>query len=74
MMARTIDTLQEKLPVINTTTHRKPVTTSDQGQDDLLFAASKELQVSYNNNIPVDQVVLVEGRSMLWEESVVHVH
>jgi hypothetical protein len=76
MMARTIDTLQEKLLVINITTHRKPVTAGDIRFEVIYCVCSMERVVTacYNNKLPVHQVVLIVGRPMFWEESIVHVH
>lgn len=35
--------------------------------------AAKEFQC-YNNDSPVNQEILIEGRLLLWKESIVHVH
>lgn len=32
------------------------------------------VRVSYSNKLPVHQIVLIEGRPMLREESIIHVH
>jgi len=34
----------------------------------------RAVRVSHSNKLPVHQIVLVEGRPMLWKESIIHVH